>query len=145
MTATSTGIRCFPVRYGPGTEIVSSVHQMMEANQLKSVFIMSCVGSVRSAKLRMPATGEFKELTTPHEIVSLVGTFDEKIHHLHGSFSNSQGNVIGGHIQGESLIVFTTAELMLAECEDVTFSREYDPESGYDELVIHKKSSIGDK
>ncbi|CAF0925794.1 unnamed protein product [Didymodactylos carnosus] len=92
LASTSTSLRCFPVRYGPGTEIISAVHRLMEANHLKATFIMSCVGSVRSATVRFAATHDHTTLTTPHEIVSLVGTFDEKTHHIHGSFSDSKGN-----------------------------------------------------
>jgi predicted DNA-binding protein with PD1-like motif len=80
------------------------------------------------------------DLITEHEIVSLVGTFDSEGAHIHGSFSDRTGRVIGGHVVNDyPMIVYTTVEIMLAECENVIFTREMDDESGYPELVINKK------
>jgi predicted DNA-binding protein with PD1-like motif len=71
------------------------------------------------------------------EIVSLVGTLSSiGGHHLHISLSNNAGQVFGGHVFGE-LKVFTTAELVIGECENLSFKREFDEETGYDELVVH--------
>jgi len=46
--------------------------------------------------------------------------------------------VIGGHIMG-NMKVYTTAEIMLGECPDLTFQREPCSLSGYDELVVKTK------
>jgi predicted DNA-binding protein with PD1-like motif len=89
----------------------------------------------------MANSSDMIDLKTPHEIVSLVGTFDSQGEHIHGSFSDNTGQVIGGHVMGDNpMIVFTTVEIVLAECENVIFSREMDNETGYPELVINKKS-----
>jgi len=42
---------------------------------------------------------------------------------------------LGGHLQ-DGNIVRTTAELVIGELTDVSFSRLLDPETGYDELVV---------
>jgi predicted DNA-binding protein with PD1-like motif len=77
-----------------------------------------------------------KTLEKHHEIVSLVGTLScVDGHHLHTSLSDKEGRVIGGHVFGE-MRVFTTAEIAIAECLDLTFSRPIDPETGFDELSI---------
>lgn len=74
------------------------------------------------------------------EIVSLVGTLSSiGGHHLHISLSNKNGQVFGGHVFGE-MKVFTTAEIMIGECEDLTFVREFDSASGYDELVVNPRN-----
>jgi len=43
--------------------------------------------------------------------------------------------VIGGHIIG-GLYVFTTAEIVIGECSDLTFTREHDDSTGFLELVV---------
>jgi predicted DNA-binding protein with PD1-like motif len=73
------------------------------------------------------------------EIVSLVGTLSSVGgHHLHISLSDKEGNLVGGHVFGE-LNVFTTAEVVIGECENYVFDREDDPESGFKELVVKSK------
>ena len=72
--------------------------------------------------------------TGNYEIVSLVGTVSAG-GHLHASFSDDQGNVFGGHVMGD-MYVYTTAEIILGDCQGAVFTREYDEKSGYPELVI---------
>jgi len=67
--------------------------------------------------------------------VSLVGTLSGDTGHLHISLSDTQGHVIGGHIIG-GLYVFTTAEIVIGECSDLTFTREHDDSTGFLELVV---------
>ena len=55
--------------------------------------------------------------------------------HLHASVSNTKGETFGGHLASGN-IIYTTAEIVIAELEDVTFTREQDPDSGYKELVV---------
>ena len=75
------------------------------------------------------------------EIVSLVGTLSSVGgHHLHISLSDKDGRVIGGHVFGE-LKVFTTAEVVLGECVDLVFDRDYDQQSGFNELVVKQRST----
>lgn len=73
----------------------------------------------------------------PFEIVSLVGTLSQG-GHLHISLSDADGHVVGGHVMGD-LIVYTTAEVMVGECCDATFTREPDSDTGYDELMINRR------
>ena len=72
----------------------------------------------------------------PLEIVSLVGTLSGgESGHLHISLSDNNGHVIGGHVMGD-LFIHTTAEVVIGSCPGVAFRREYDDETGYDELVV---------
>ncbi|CAF1252953.1 unnamed protein product [Rotaria sordida] len=136
-----TSIRVYPLRLSPDMDVLSNIRTLMNKNGLKSVFIMTCVGSVKAIRLRMASTTDVIDLNTPHEIVSLVGTLDSEGQHIHGSFSDRTGRVIGGHVMDDHpMTVFTTVEIVLAECENVTFTREMDPASGYPELVINKKT-----
>ncbi len=60
-------------------------------------------------------------------------------HHLHISISDKDGHTFGGHIFGE-MIVYTTAEIVIGECVDLTFKRELDETYGYNELVVYERS-----
>ena len=77
------------------------------------------------------------EVKGRHEIVSLVGTLADE-GHLHASLSDKDGNVIGGHVMG-NMKVFTTAEVVIGNCDTLSFIREIDDETGFDELVVREK------
>lgn len=53
----NTGLRsnltCYAIRLGPGEEVLSKLREFVTSNNLKAAFIMSCVGSVQRAKLRL--------------------------------------------------------------------------------------------
>jgi hypothetical protein len=36
-------------------------------------------------------------------------------------------------------VVYTTAEIVLGECTDVVFAQTFDPQSGFDELVVEDR------
>ena len=46
-------LRCYAVRLRPGQEIKATLLKFVEQNRLKGAFVLSCVGSVRCAKLRL--------------------------------------------------------------------------------------------
>lgn len=129
----STELRCYPLRLGPGVELVSTIHELMEDIGVRSLFILSCVGTISHCSLSS------RQINKPgFEIVSLTGTFDSQSQHLMGSFADPQtGSLIGGKVH--SLTVYSTCELMLAEPLDCTFFRELDPRTGHEELVVKKK------
>ena len=133
-------MRVYPLRLSPNTNVLTSIRTLMNQAELRSVFIITCVGSVKACRLRLANSTDTIDLNTSHEIVSLVGTFDSEGEHVHGSFSDATGRVIGGHVMSDyPMTVFTTAELVLGECENVVFTREMDHETGYPELVITEK------
>lgn len=50
---------CYAVRLGPGEEIKSRLLEVVTANNLRAPFVISCVGSVQKATLRLAhATAE---------------------------------------------------------------------------------------
>ena len=135
-----TSLRVFPVRLLPDMDVLSTIRNLIIENNLQAVFILTCVGSIKSGRLRLANSTDTIDLNKSHEIVSLVGTIDQQSEHLHGSFSDEKGSVIGGHVMSDvEMRVFTTVEIVLAECENVVFSREFCSRSGYLELVITKK------
>lgn len=129
----STELRCYPLRLAPGVELVSTIHELMDDIGVRSLFILSCVGTISHCSLSS------RQINKPgYEIVSLTGTFDSQSQHLMGSFADPQtGSLIGGKVN--SLTVYSTCEIMLAEPLDCTFYRELDPRTGQEELVVRKK------
>jgi uncharacterized protein len=83
---------------------------------------------------------EIRQLDGPFEIVSLVGSLSGGSDHLHISLSDKDGRVIGGHVMGD-LYVFTTAEIVMGECQQLVFDREHDPSTGFPELIVRPRES----
>ena len=120
-----------------GDDFVTTLTSYCKRHNLSATSIVSCVGSFSALRLRLAGANEFLELHEPLEIVSLVDTVSQagESFHLHASVSRADGSVVGGHIKGAATIA-TTAELVLSEMPDITFTREPDPSTGYAELVV---------
>jgi len=137
-------VRAF--RLTPGTDLKAGLALITEEEGLRAGFILSCVGSLSHARLRMPgAPGDkemFQTLDEPMEIVSLVGTLCPDGLHLHISLSRRDGACVGGHLVS-GCIVNTTAEVVIGEAPRVTFSREPDPATGFAELIVRQGPGDG--
>ncbi|KAF3850301.1 hypothetical protein F7725_020020 [Dissostichus mawsoni] len=110
-----SSLQAFSLRLGPGQELLGALKDFVDQNRLQAPFIITCVGSVTKATLRLAnATAtNTDELSGRYEIVSLVGTLNPEAH-LHICLSDAEGVTVGGHVLG-GLEVFTTAELVLGE------------------------------
>jgi uncharacterized protein len=123
------------LRLKPGEDLRLELEAFAAAQQIQAGLVLTCVGSLTQAALRLADASSSTKFRGPFEIVSLVGTFSLDGAHLHLSISDSQGALYGGHLEEGSLI-YTTAEIVLGELENKVFRRVLDPETGYDELVI---------
>lgn len=132
-------MKLYSLRLRPNQDLRISLMEFAKANDIRAGSIVTCVGSLKLAVLRMAgAKSDKKDVTTyrdVYEIVSLVGTITSTDCHLHIAISDSEGHVIGGHLK-EGSIVDTTAEIVIAEDENVIYDRELDEETGFCELVI---------
>jgi hypothetical protein len=117
----------------PGQDLKNSLEDIQDENGLKSGVILCMVGSLNKAALRM-ANGTKKIIDGPLEIVSATGTMATGGVHVHLAVSDEQGKVTGGHLMIGSP-VHTTVELCILSSDKI-FKRVFDPETGYDELVI---------
>ena len=79
-----------------------------------------------------------REITDHCEIVSLNGTVSERRCHLHIALSKEDLSTIGGHLC-EGCIVNTTCELVIGEIPGTVIEKEFDDETGYDELVFRSE------
>lgn len=140
-------MRTHAVRLTPGTDLKEALTLFVETHALRAGCILSCVGSLSRARLRMPgAAGEaeaFRTFEEPMEIVSLAGTLCPDGLHVHISLARRDGACIGGHLV-PGCIVNTTAELVIGELLDVEFRRPPDPETGYGELEVRARGVEGE-
>ena len=58
--------------------------------------------------------------------------------HIHLGISDSTGTTIGGHLL-EGCIVYTTAEIIIQQSDDLIFTRKKDGTTEWEELQIEEK------
>ena len=97
--------------------------------------VLSLVGCLNKLTIRLADGKSILEKDGMFEIVSATGTLSLDGVHIHISVSLEDGSTIGGHLK-DGCIVNTTTEVVLMIFEDIKFKREYDYETGYNELVI---------
>jgi predicted DNA-binding protein with PD1-like motif len=132
-------MKCITLRLKPGQFFREGLEQLAQDQHIRAGVILSAVGGVRNAVLRMPKQGSgehiVRNLDGPFEIVSCTGTISQDGCHVHVSVSDLEGKCIGGHLK-EGSGVFFTIELVIGVLEDTVYRRLPDPETGCDELVV---------
>ena len=128
---------CFRLR--PTQDLKKELLHHAQIHGLQAATIASCVGSLTKASLRLANGKNASHFSGPFEIVSIVGTISKNGVHVHLSIADQEGRVIGGHLM-DGCEIHTTAEIVLLENNDLTFSREMDSVTGYQELVIQKRN-----
>jgi len=129
------------VRLRPGDDLEHSLSTITRKNDIKAGVIISLVGSLKEAHLRMAGAFQGTQLSGPLEIVSGTGTLSTNGMHVHIAVSNQLGETIGGHLL-PGCLVYTTIELVIHDLSDQwIFSREHDHETAYDELLATPTSS----
>lgn len=123
-------------RLHPGQLLREEIEKFAREKNIQAGVIVTCVGNVSKAILRMANATVIKTWEGTYEIVSLVGTVEATDSHLHLCISDEQGNAFGGHLKNGT-IVGVTAEVVIGEIEGVQFSREFDDATGYNELKIN--------
>ena len=135
-------MRMVVTRLREGQDLKRSIEKLVEAMDISAATVLSAVGSLSLATLRMAfAKGEpqdIRSLQGPLEIVSVTGNLGPDRTHLHMSVSDRYGRVVGGHIK-EGCIVDTTVELVLAVEDNLLFAEEIDAKTGFGELSIQSK------
>jgi predicted DNA-binding protein with PD1-like motif len=124
-----------PVRLPPGVDLRRALEDVMRANGSGSAFVLSGIGSLTDPRLRFANAAVETTLQGPYEILTLSGTLTPDGAHLHMTVSDDQGRVFGGHlVYGNE--IRTTAEVLLARAPEWVLTRELDPRTGFDELVV---------
>jgi predicted DNA-binding protein with PD1-like motif len=125
----------YALRLHPTQDLKKELLSFAQEQRLKACGIVTCVGSLQQAYLRLANQREPIAYQGKFEICSLVGTLSQYGCHLHMAISDTVGKTFGGHVVDGNLI-YTTAEIVLIELTQYCFTRELDPETGYNELVI---------
>lgn len=131
-------VRVYVVRLRPGDDLRAALQAFAKVRQLRAAFVITCVGSVREARLRLANRSEGTRVAGPLEIVSLVGTLSEDGCHLHASVSNGEGTTVGGHLV-EGCPVYTTAEVVIGEADALRFERRTDSATSFPELEVKRR------
>lgn len=128
-------------RLKPGQDLKNGIEEFVSIHNLKAGSILTCVGGLSKVTVRMAgATPDKQDIWAedgPFEIVSLVGTLGPDGSHLHIAVSNEHGAVSGGHLK-EGSIVHPTAEVVIYESSEESYTRKLDSETGFQELIIER-------
>lgn len=118
-----------------GDDLLLSIRSYAETNGIRAAVIVSGVGCVTHAVIRDASGVNTHSLSGRYEIVSITGTVSYARTHLHIAFAGEDMQVLGGHLC-EGTIVNTTGEITLLELPGIAFMKEFDPQTGYNELKI---------
>ena len=125
-------------RLHPGQNFKEEIDKYVQEKNIRAGIILTCVGNLTKAVVRMANAKVIKTWEGSFEIISLVGTVEAGNSHIHICISDEEGKTFGGHLKDGS-VVGVTAEVAIGEIEDLEFSREFDEKSGYKELIVKKK------
>ena len=127
--------KCF--RLTKGMDLKEEIEKYSIDNKISGAILCS-VGCLSKLTIRLADGESILEKNGMFEIVSVTGTLSPDGVHIHISVSDEDGNTIGGHLKN-GCIVNTTAEVCIVIFDNISFSREFDESTGYDELVVHEK------
>ena len=134
-SAESLSLRTIAARLTPGEDLRDAIERMAHEHHVEAGCILSAVGSLTSAALRLAGARAPTKFTGPFEIVSLSGTLSPSGVHLHLSIAGIDGKAVGGHLL-HGCVVHTTVEIVIADMAGVRFARMPDATTGYKELNI---------
>ncbi len=133
-------MEAYALRLHPNQDLKMALDTFARAHNLEAACVLTCVGSLQRAVLRLANREEAAELIDKFEIVSLTGTLSKYGAHYHIAIADGQGRTVGGHLL-EGCLVYTTAEIVIGLLPDLSFLREVDSATGYDELYIRPNQS----
>lgn len=132
-------MRSFTFRLKPGQDLFDSIEEVVKENKIEAGCVLSSVGSLTHAILRLANRDYYNEYEGHFEIVSMTGTVSIHGSHIHVAISDGDGVTTGGHLVSGCKI-YTTAEIVLAVFDDQVYKRElFENDSGYEELAVYKK------
>ncbi len=129
-------MKTYAFRLHRGQDLKKELIEFTRKHDIQAGAILTCVGALSRAVVRMAdPTMTIRTYEKDFEIVSLVGTLSQDGVHLHIALADENGECTGGHLK-DGCIVSVTAEIIIADLENVRFSREMDKQTGYAELVV---------
>jgi predicted DNA-binding protein with PD1-like motif len=129
------GMKTHAFRLHPRQKLREEIDKFTKEKDIRAGIILTCVGNLSLAVIRMADARIIKTYEGTFEIVSLTGTLENGNSHLHIAISDAEGHVFGGHLKNGSIVGFT-AEIVIGELEKSEFTRGLDKKTGYEELVV---------
>jgi uncharacterized protein len=126
------------MRLPPGADLRKAIEALAGELPARSGFVVSGIGSLVHARLRMANETVARLVQGPLEITSIAGTISPDGAHLHMAVADGKGQVLGGHVCN-GCEIRTTAELLIAELPGYELRREFDAATGYKELVVRPR------
>ena len=120
----------YVVRLQRGEEVLACLRELCEKESI-SLGTVSAIGAVNHVVVGVYRVDEQKYFDGVMELTSLMGNITEKdgepYLHLHATFGDLTGKVIGGHLN--EAVVSATCELFVRKVEGHV-GRRLDPETG---------------
>ncbi len=129
------------IRLTKGQDLRATIEKICLDNSINTAVVLSGVGSVYEAYIRLADASDYLSRKQELEIVSLTGTISKAKAHLHISLSDEKGSVIGGHLE-KGCLINTTCELVLGVLEEYESDRLFDENTGYKEIVFNRKKGL---
>src|SRR4030042_3476166 len=95
-------MRTYAFRLHSGQDLRGEIDKFAKQKDIKAGVIVTCVGNLKKAILRMANAKVVKTFEGSFEVVSLVGTLEAGNSHLHIAISDEKGNIFGGHLKAGS-------------------------------------------
>ena len=123
------------LRLHRGDDLLESIRALAKQAHIRAGVVLSSVGCISRGRVRDASGVTIREIGEHCEILSVNGTVSEKRCHLHIALSREDLSCLGGHLC-PGCIINTTCELVIGELPGVEIDVEFDPETGYDELIF---------
>ena len=120
-----------------GEDLLCAIQALAEQENIAAGVVLSAVGCVSKARVRDASGVNLRDISEHCEIVSLNGTVSAKRCHLHIALSKEDLSTVGGHLV-EGCIINTTCELVVGVLDGWEIDKEFDPETGYHELIFKR-------
>ena len=120
-----------------GEDLLCAIQALAEQEKIAAGVVLSAVGCVSKARVRDASGVNLRDISEHCEIVSLNGTVSAKRCHLHIALSKEDLSTVGGHLV-EGCIINTTCELVIGVLNGWEIDKEFDPETGYHELIFKR-------
>src|SRR5262245_1626366 len=102
----------YTFRLKPGHDLIDSIAAFVREAGIEAGCVISAVGSLTHATLRLANREVFNDYEGHFEIVSITGLVSIHGSHLHIAISDGDGVTLGGHLVSGCRI-YTTAEIVL--------------------------------
>ncbi len=142
---TGTFGKIIPIRLKTHTDVTNGLKALCEENGIKQGAVLFGIGSIRKLTYQVlapkPETKMGAGYTDPQEVPGPIEIVDmhgivfqseegQTLLHLHGTFSDKEGAVYGGHMTAGGNPVLATLDAVVAEIPDVKMVRQMDDDIG---------------